>query len=380
MYHQINMDKISISLNEINLKKTDRFINGPLYNFFSMCLTMAASAVLILPVFTEISLDGLSYLVTIDRWILAFIFVEMLLRLVTRKKKYLRDLFFLDFITIFPLVLELGFRLTILSPGEQMEFPGLLLLKGTRTIRLVFFFQYFYLRKQLGLVTSTISSVVKARFFIGISTFVFILIVLVGMVISFMHYRLTETQKAIRVERIKGHARAYGIANTQQTFEDTILVIRQTGPGKNFDIILKKPEFIKKYYKYNKDFIQVDGITPGGSIQISFKDLNQKQLYLELALLISGIIVIASIVFSLNRYLDTLVLNQVDRAIRVMDLRAKGEEIEKSDIPQEPFTEITVLINKYDELYQKMRAPRKPVPKLPDPRKINKKNILRQKS
>lgn len=349
----------------INYSRLHEILQSPIYNFFSMSLTFAATFLLILPVFSEISLSGLRFLAILDRWILAFFTFEMILRLTTGKKKYIRDLFFLDFITIYPLFLEVFLKVSLLSPGEIMEFPGLLLLKGTRVIRLVYFFQFFYLRRQLGMVTSAISSVVKARFFLGISTFVFILIIMVGMLIAFMHHRLTETQKTIRVERIAGHARSYGIANTQQIFEESILSIKQTGPGRNFEIIIKKPDYVKKYYRYNRDFIQIDGATPGSSIQISFKDLNQKQLYVELALLLSGIVVIASILFSLNRYLDTLILEPVDRAIRVAELRIRGEEITDSEIPQKPFTEITILINSIDRLYQKMRAPKMPMKKIP---------------
>ena len=347
--------------------KLGRILEHATFNFLSMSLTIIASAILILPVFTEFSLDQLNLLASIDLWILTYLALEMLLRLIHGRTRYLRGPFILDFLVVLPLLLEIFNSIFLSDNGTKLDFPGFLLLKGTRVFRLIYFFQYFYLRIQLGFVRSAFKSSIKSRFFIGISTFVFIFLLGAGMVVSTVHYNLTQTQKSVRISQIVNHSRVYGIASTQQIFSEFILQIRQQGPGKNFEIILKDPEYVKNYFRYEKDFIQIDNVTPGGSIQISFKDLNKRHLFVELSLLVIGIFVVSTLLLSLNHFLEQLILKPVDRAVRVMELRLQGEEILSTEIPMAPFTEIDLLISLFDKLYVKMREPRKPIPELPKP-------------
>ncbi|MEQ9364631.1 MAG: hypothetical protein RIF32_10325, partial [Leptospirales bacterium] len=117
------------------------------------------------------------------------------------------------------------------------------------------------------------------------------------------------------------------------------------------------PERVRDYFRYGDDYIQLDGVNPGESVQVSFRDLNRRREIVEFATLATGMLVIFALLISLNYYLTHLVLTPVERAMRVIELRLNGEELESSDIRQTPFTEITLLINGMDLLYQKMRAP-----------------------
>ena len=117
------------------------------------------------------------------------------------------------------------------------------------------------------------------------------------------------------------------------------------------------PDYVREHFRYETDYIQLDGVNPGESVQISFRDLNRRREVVELATLGTGICVVFALLISLNYYLNHLILTPVERAMRVTELRLNGEEIEASDIRQVPFTEVTLLINAVDLLYQKMRAP-----------------------
>ena len=114
---------------------------------------------------------------------------------------------------------------------------------------------------------------------------------------------------------------------------------------------------MRAYYRIGRDWEQIDEIQPGESVQISYRDLSRRQAYIELIILGIGILVILALLVSLNVYLERLVLGPVETALRVQELRLNGEELQYSEIAQEPYSEITRLINLSDLLYQRMRAP-----------------------
>lgn len=160
---------------------------------------------------------------------------------------------------------------------------------------------------------------------------------------------------------IENQIRIYGLLKTYNIFSSIILRVQQTGENENYDVydIKADPEYVKSHYSYGFDYIQLDGALPGASVQVSFRDLNKRQIQLELALLLIQAVTIFVLLASLSFYLDRLIIDPVERAARVAYLRLNGEELESSHVAQNPATEITSMINSVDELYRKMRAPRK---------------------
>jgi hypothetical protein len=333
------------------------------YTLLSFGMTLFSIGIIVLPVFVELKISTRQSIHTLERFVLIFFMIEIFMRQIGWKKRYSTVMLSIDILVILPLFIDL-FSLSINSSVRPYyDFPGLFLIKGIRMLRLLYFFQFFYAYREMGLATGKLSSPLKTKLFPPISAFIFFLLLLAGILIAILHGRLVESQKTVRQEQVTNHAKTFGITSTQNIFPNFILRIIQKGADRDIDIMLKDPELVKEYYHYGTDFIQLDGVVPGGSVQISFLDLNRRQVLLEFLLLISGVIVIASLILSLNFFLDRHIIEPVIRAMRVMDLRIGGEEIANTDIRERPKTEITALIRMIDLFYQKMRAQRKSEPK-----------------
>jgi len=349
-----------------------RLLANPVFNLISTSVTMAGLVAVFLPAFADFTLQGSRTLRSLDRWIMFAFVLEMGIRFLARGwRGWGRLSFFTDLFAIAPLMWEAVLQLceiaSIITPEKSallLIFPGMYLVKGARVLRLVRSVQFFHLQRQFGLTGGRMASPVKSRFFLGISFFLFLFSMAGGIAMSIMHARITDVQKSVRREMIESQARSYGLLKTYNIFSPLILRVQQTSINENYDVydIKLNPEYIKSHYRYEEDYIQLDGIVPGGSVQISFRDLNRRQIQLELALLLLQILTIAVLLTSLNYYLDRMVVDPVERATRVLYLRIRGEELESSSIQQEPPTEITALINMTDELYRKMRAPRRLLP------------------
>ena len=344
----------------------DPLLRSPLFNFASILLTIASILILVIPSLLEVSLSAKEVLHRIDRLILLVFLIEMFLRLIgTRRRRYFLNLpFWIDCIVVLPLLSEWALYLLLetgnISPetaGFAMDFPGLYLIEGVRSLRLLQSVQYFYLQRQFGLTGERLMSSIKARIFAGVSTLLFFIILAAGIAVSVVLHNLTETQKQNRLQQVRVQAQSYGVLQARLLFHSVMAVTITTPDSKR--LIRNEqfsPEHVKEHFRYGEDYIQLDGVRPGESVQISFYDLNRRRDSVELATLVTGILVVVALLISLNHYLDALILDPVERAHRVTELRLNGEELETTEIRQIPFTEITLLINGVDLLYQKMRA------------------------
>ncbi|MCB1325149.1 MAG: ion transporter [Spirochaetales bacterium] len=345
-----------------------RLLSNPLLHLTSIALTLASLAVLVTPGLVDLGRDQEQWLAGLDLWILALFGLEALLRLIARdRRRYLRrPAFLIDLIVIAPLVLELA-----ASYAEEhgwaghetaamlRDFPGLFLIKGMRGLRLIHSVQFFYNQKQLGVYGEGHISPIKTRLFTGLSFILFLIILAAGIGAARVQANLLETQRINRRQQIVTQSTLYGVLQAKLLFQSFIIGVYVTRdgqklylPGENFN-----PEDVRAYYRIGRDWEQIDEIQPGESVQISYRDLSRRQAYIELIILGIGILVILALLVSLNVYLERLVLGPVETALRVQELRLNGEELQYSEIAQEPYSEITRLINLSDLLYQRMRAP-----------------------
>lgn len=343
-------------------------LRNPLYNFAAILVTIASILILIVPLIVDLSLSERAALRIVDRAILLLFLAEMLLRLLgMRRRRYFPGLtFWIDLIVVLPLFHELGVHLLVdagvISTTERaayLDFPGLYLIQGVRTLRLLHSIQYFYLQKQMGLTADRVMSSAKQRIFSGVSSILFFIILALGVGVSIVVFNLTEIQKQNRLQQVRVQSTSYGVLQAKLLFEEYVMAITVTVDGQKQ--IIENERFpatrVREYFRYGTDYIQLDGVNPGESVQVSFRDLNRRREIVEFATLATGMLVVFALLLSLNYYLTHLVLNPVERAMRVIELRLNGEELETSDIRQSPFTEITLLINGMDLLYQKLRAP-----------------------
>lgn len=362
-------------------KLLDPLLRNPLYNFAAILVTIASILILVVPLILDLSLSERAALRVVDRAILLIFLAEMILRLLgMRRRRYFPGLtFWIDFIVVLPLFHELGVHLLVdagLIPIQDrnayLDFPGLYLIQGVRTLRLLHSIQYFYLQKQMGLTAERVMSSTKTRIFSGVSSILFFIILALGVGVSIVVFNLTEIQKQNRLQQVRVQATSYGVLQAKLLFEEFVMAITVNVDGEKQSIENERfdSEYVRQYFRYEVDYIQLDGVNPGESVQISFRDLNRRREIVEFATLATGMSVIFALLISLNYYLNYLVLAPVERAMRVIELRLNGEELESSDIRQNPFTEITLLINGMDLLYQKMRAPaRKQITDREHPRK-----------
>jgi len=354
----------------------DGLLGNPIYNFASLALTLASILTLCAPVLLELSAELREFLLGLDLAILSLFAVESALRIAARsRRRYIYSFQFLvDAIVIAPLlyraILAILDSQGVLSHGTTLalvEFPGLLLIKGVRILRLLGAVQFFYLQKQMGLAGErVVASAIKSRIFSGAATMLFFMILAAGVAIAYVTHSLAETQKKNLRQQIELTASQYGVLQARLLFEESIISVQTMQDGERRTLRndnFPSQEDIKDNYKYGEDYVQLDSfgpgasLQPGESVQISYRAINRRADYVELAILVVGVFVVATLLFSLNYYLEKLILGPLGRARTVVELRIKGEELEWSDIPQMPATEITNYINAVDFLYQRMRAP-----------------------
>lgn len=349
------------------LKKAAILTENPLYNFFSLSLTVFSIGILILPQIMDSNLPRVRFYQNLDSFVLLIFFLEAILRFLSRGQSYTRSPFFwIDLFVVFPLFIQIVFStIPSLDPLSWKTAPGMLLFQGGRVLRLIHFVQFFKSQKQFGL--TGVRSPIKERVFSGTAAILFVFIILAGMAVSSLHSTLIEAQTHTRIENVRNHAQSHGIENLRNIFPQIILKIEKSTINENYEITYVDPDSVRERYLYGRDYIQLDNIVPGGSAQISFRDLYKRQLYLEMFILATGFIIILALLFSLNMYTERLILQPIEKAARVMELRLKGEEIEVTQIPLYPATEITAMIHSIDTLYQRLRARRKPAADTAEP-------------
>ncbi|MEQ9366343.1 MAG: ion transporter, partial [Leptospirales bacterium] len=215
-------------------------LHNPLYNFAAILVTIASILILIVPLIVDLSLAERAALRVVDRAILLLFLGEMLLRLVgMRRRRYFPGLtFWIDLIVVLPLFHELGVYLLIdvglisaADRGAYLDFPGLYLIQGVRTLRLLHSIQYFYLQKQMGLTADRIMSSTKQRVFSGVSSILFFIILALGVGVSIVVFNLTEIQKQNRLQQVRVQATSYGVLQAKLLFEEFVMAIAVTVDG-----------------------------------------------------------------------------------------------------------------------------------------------------
>lgn len=354
-------------------RRVDALLEDPLFNFATISATLASVVTLAAPVLLDLSLQDLDRIAMLDRALLGLIALHLLLSIVgARGGRYRRGLpFLIDLIVAAPLFAWLAAigaeRLGMISPAQVEEFgrtPGLLLINGVRVLRLLNQVQYFYLQREMGLAGDRlVRSPLKIRVLNGVSATLFFLILILGLLFAQVTRSASESQRTLRIQQIQMQAATYGALQARLLFEESTLSVRTVAGGQIQTIHNDRwpPVLIQERLRYGRDFVQLDGqadgLRSGESVQILLVDLRRQEEALELLILALGSLVVAAVLISLNNYLDRLIIEPAERALRVTELRLRGEEIEQSGIEQEPFTEVTRLINAVDQLYQRMRAP-----------------------
>lgn len=324
------------------------------YNLASTAITIFSIGMILLPAVWDLQLTTLRQLDLFDWWILAFFVAESFVRYIVNGKSYLfSPAFWIDILSIAPPVVAIA----ILYAGnsEASDIPGLLLLKGGRILRIVPQIRYFQDQRTVGLKPQP--STIQNRLFTGCSLIVFVFFLVGGTAIARLHANITNSEKTARVERVTRYLKFASLPEIAAVFPEWILKASKQSLDENFDIYYEEPERIKLYYRYGRDYVFLPGSEAGESILISFRDLYKRQLYLELMILLTGLLMLFSLLLGIFFYYRGLVRDPVDRAIRVMTLRLQGEEILNTEIETNPPTEITELVNGIDQMYQKLRAP-----------------------
>lgn len=345
-----------------------RLFQSPLYNFFSITITILSILILGLPVIYEFTISTRDLLQQLDRWVLAFFLIESGLHLLSRqRKRYIRSFALgIDFLVVLPLLVHwvmLSLHAANVIDNHSLQtwetLPGILLLKGIRGLRLLHSIHFFSLQRKIGLIGERHLSTIKLLMFRGTSTILFLIILGLGLMIAFGNNRLTETRRSHRKQQIIMQARTYGALQARLLFESYVMSVWITRDGERREIRSDSfpDDAAEKYYQYGSDYEQIDEINPGESIRISYRDLNRNRMLIELMIVSIGVLAVVTLLISLNHYLEKLILLPVERAITVQELRMNGEEIEFSEVPQEPHTELIRYINLSDLLYRKMRAP-----------------------
>ncbi|MBX7058522.1 MAG: ion transporter [Leptospirales bacterium] len=351
----------------------EQLLDDPLFNFGAIAVTLASILSLAWPILAKLSLEWQNSMRVIDRALLGLIALHMVLQLVApRGRRYIRGLPFLaDMLVCLPLfawLAGLALETAGLVNNTQIDalagIPGMRLLSGVRVLRLLNTIPYFYLQRQMGLAGDRVlRSELKQRIMNGVSATLVFLVLIIGVLFAQATRAATRTQQTLRIQQIQLQAANYGALQARLLFQNSVLSVRSAAGGA-INVVHNDnwpPDRIGEELLYGRDYIQLDGqangLRPGESVQIFLADLRRREDAQELFVVAMGFIAAAAVLLLLNRYLDRLILAPAERAVRVSQLRLKGEEIERSGISQEPFTELTLLINSYDLLYQKMRAP-----------------------
>lgn len=365
---------------EINSVKNSRkipvaiqILNSPAYILFSTFITISSIVVYLTPAIFSVTLNTTHNLEIIDRILLAYIFLESMTRLFVTGFRTLKSHFFwIDQITAFPLFLELALiyllKIGLISSGTAnyfLVFPGILLWKSSRLLRLLFSIQFFYKQMMLGMSDTPIKSPLKMKIFTAISMWLFLFILLAGGVSTNANLAQIRAKKTERLNKISKFIKTNSLADTAREYFMGIIRIKYSGVSESYDINNIDPDYIKSHYRYGHDYIQVDNLKPGVSVQISFRDLNRQYTLLELAVIFTGGLSIAILLFTLNHYLDRMVIDPLNMAHRIIDLRMRGEDIRSipgSTIARKlPDNEVTEIIQDIDRLYDRLTMQASPV-------------------
>ena len=345
-----------------------RLLSNATFNLASVFCTLGSVCVLAVPALFDISLSNLQFLHLLEILFLTFFLSEALLRILVYKTRYVRSpAFWIELVVVLPFFLEIALlllklmgHLTQAEVSFILAYPGLILVRGFRVLRFLEGFEFFYQQKrQSEFSGGPIHSPIFIRLFADVSLLLFVFIMAGGTGIAFLHHRLVQSEKAILLEQVANYAETYGLQKTYSAFPDSVIRVEKRDFEESYELFRLERDYVKRFYRYGHDFLQLDGVVPGGNVQISFRHLNRRQHHLELGILGAGVLVLAALYIGLHLHLNRLILEPVDRARRNTQLRLLGEELASSEIGQDPYTEIVALVNETDQLYNKLRAPRR---------------------
>ncbi|MCB1173054.1 MAG: ion transporter [Leptospiraceae bacterium] len=340
-----------------------KMTESSLFYFASLLIALASLVNLCLPLLGEISLQQEALLQQVDNVLLQMIAVETLGHLLTRQRpQYLRSMsLWIDLATISPMIL-----FTVLANVHSPVFAritmeswaGIYIFKGVRALRLLPIFYFFYRKRQSISFESTRFSPLKQRFFTGISSLVFLIILITGGTIAWRFAQELHIQRQSRIQQLRLQAGSYGVLQAHLAFEATILGSWITRTGERIWIPgnLTNPEHLQNSLLYQRDYVQIDEIQPGQSVLLSLKDLHREQMQLELTILFSGSLIILSLLIILNHYLERLVIIPLQRSYTTNQLRLTGTELYQTLHNTPAVTEVTAWIQQGDDLYNQLCA------------------------
>ena len=348
-------------------RSMDRFLDDPTFNFLSAFLTALSLLVLVTPVIFSFSIDWENWYRFIDYAILLIFSVESLVRIYARKKNYLlQPRFWIDLASVAPLYVAITGNIleaagwieafTLFLPGV---IPGLNLFLGVRFLRFIYFYQFFLRQHNQNKRKNPVENPIKLNFFWGISAMLFVVIFITGITISIMYNHLIEARKLARIQLVTNYIKTFGAETTGEVFPDYVLKIKKEGVAKNYELQRVTQSEIQDYYRYGFDYLQLDGVVPGTSVQISMRDLNRQVKYMEIIILVAGGFILLTLLLVMNYFLERWVLIPIERASSVAILRIRGEPIGLTNIDRSPETEIVRFISLMDELYATLRNPAK---------------------
>lgn len=329
----------------------NRISRNPVMNLLFLILSLLAGLNLLWTSFFHVKIDSSLFLQQIDRYFLYLFAIEFVIRLLGSDSYYRKIYPYVDLLVLLPI---LGFIFPDLIP--DVHEPGALLVRSFRFLKFLFYYRLFSSTRVKGSILIPEHSPIKIRMFTGTAVFIFMVVIGSGSIFATLHEKAVSLEKATRVSRISDYIQTHSPGETNRVFSRSILKIKKESFDETFEISNVSPDTVKDYYLYDMDYIQIDHVVPGVSIQISFLDLNQRQNLLEMSIILLGLLVTGGLVFSLNHHLEKYVLRPVDRARRVIGLRVSGEDMQASFDSRQVPTEITDLILEFDRMYQKLTA------------------------
>lgn len=329
---------------------------SPVFNLAAVGFTLVAAAPLFVGAVVDLSLSVQITLAWFERLVLVYFFLESLLRAFRYPsvRAYLESsTAWIDLISIVPALALLVYE--TYHHGDSI--PGQIILRGGRVLRLIPLYQFFRQERAFGLRPG--GSRLEFRLLGTSALLLYIFLLAGGTAMSFIHQHLGEEERASRILRVKRALDNQGLKGIEAVVPDRILKVEKRSPGESYEYYYTNREYIQKYMRPNQDFVYVEGSSPEEGVLLGLRDLNSRQNQFEASLLGTGLLMIGAIAILFHSYFRKRILNPVERARRVMELRILGEEIETTGIPPNIDNELTDLIDLIDRFYRRMRAPAK---------------------
>lgn len=325
---------------------------SPVFNLAAIALTLATAAPIFSGAIVDVSLSTRATLDWIERLAIVYFAIESLLRALRFRSPgdYLRSsTAWIDLLSIAPAAILLFYA------SQNQDIPGAIILRGGRMLRLIPLYQFFRQERSLGLRPA--GSRLEFRLAGASALLLYVFLLSGGMAMSIIHDRLSQEERDSRVLRVRRSLDLQGLRGIELLAPGNILKIEKRSPGESFEHYYQSRDYIQSHLRPDRDFVYVEGSNPEEGVLLNLRDLRSRQEQFEVSLLATGLLMISALTVLFHIYFRQRILDPVERARRVLDLRIQGEEIEHTDTPGGVDNEITELIEHIDEFYRTVRAP-----------------------